>query len=252
MFAKYYDRLESQYRDYDEDSRWIRETLELHKAGNVLDASCGTGNHIAKLASDSNIECFAMDLSREMVQIASQKQSGERTQFLLADFLHLPFSDESFDSAICMYWSLAGLDETLVTKLFTEINSVLSPGGIFIFDVENSEGIKENLIGCPFIDSFFTEDGTDTAVIRANLSTKKESDLVDWRAYYLIEDGGVSELFEDRMNLRFYSKLQLEDLLYKSGFETLQVLSGPFKEYRGNSPSLYFVAQKKSISRPRG
>ena len=47
------------------------------------------------------------------------------------------------------------------------------------------------------------------------------------------------------MNLRFYSREQLERLLSKSGFETFEVSSGPFKPYEKNSPSLYFVARKK-------
>ncbi len=144
-----------------------------------------------------------------------------------------------------MYWSLAGLDEQIALRLFEEVHSILTSKGIFIFDVENSEGIKENLIDSPFIDSFFLEEDGKTAVIRANYSRKIAPDIVDWHSYYLIEEGGVSRLVEDRMNLRFYSREQLERLLSKSGFETLEVSSGPFKSYEKNSPSLYFVAGKK-------
>ncbi|MHB8566134.1 MAG: class I SAM-dependent DNA methyltransferase [Nitrososphaerales archaeon] len=237
-FAKYYDRLESQYRDYEEDARWILETLQARHASSVIDVSCGTGNHITRLAPMLNLS--AMDASREMIEIASKKNSS--IQFLVSDFLNFPFRKERFSGAICMYWSLAGLDEKLSLSLFQGVNSILSLDGTFIFDVENSEGIKENLLDAPFIDSFFAEN--DGAVIRANLSKKIDTDLVDWHAYYLIETGGVSELFEDRMNLRFYSRKQLERLLDASGFKVEQVLSGPFKPYEVHSPSLYFVARK--------
>ena len=71
-----------------------------------------------------------------------------------------------------MYWSLAGLDEETVLRLFEEVRTILTRKGIFIFDVENSEGIKENLIDSPFIDSFFLEEDGKTAVIRANYSRK--------------------------------------------------------------------------------
>jgi len=143
-----------------------------------------------------------------------------------------------------MYWSLAGLNQNLVKCLFSEVSSILKSGGIFVLDTENSEGIKESLLNSPFIDAFFTDTDENVAVIRANFSTKIDSDLVDWHAYYLLDQGGVSELQTDRMNLRFYSKSQIELLLKETGFKTLQITSGPDGEYKENSPSLYFLAEK--------
>ena len=241
-FAKYYDRLESQYRDYEEDSRWIDFFLRSHDAKNVVDVSCGTGNHVSRL---TNVDLFtvALDSSRAMIAEASKKNNNRKVELGRADFLNLPLRKNSFDCALCMYWSLAGLSDNLVLRLFKEVNFILSNSGILIFDVENVDGIKENLIDAPFIDSFF-QDG-DVSVIRANYSRKTSPDVVDWHAYYLFEEGGVSRLVEDRTNLRFYSRGRLEELLSKSGFETLEVRSGPFKPFEKNSPSLYFVAQKK-------
>jgi ubiquinone/menaquinone biosynthesis C-methylase UbiE len=225
-FARYYDRLESQYRNYEEDSRWIDWTISQHGSMNVIDISCGTGSHIARLSQlNKGRFAVAMDSSKEMISIASKKSEKGSMEFGRADFLRLPIAKESFDSAICMYWSLAGLEEKIALKLFEEVHSILKSNGIFIFDVENSEGIKENLIDSPFIDSFFLEEDVKTAVIRANYSRKIAPDIVDWHSYYLIEEGGVSRLVEDRMNLRFYSREQLERLLSKSGFETLEVSS---------------------------
>lgn len=242
-FAKYYDRLESQYRDYELEARWLADLLKDSRS--VVDISCGTGNHVTRLSSLCDFDIAAMDASEEMIGVASRKEHSKRTLFLRGDFLHLPFINGSFDAAICMYWSLAGLDEAQVTRLFSEVHSVLSEDGLFIFDVENAEGIKENLLDVPFIDSFFTDEGESKAVIRANLSRKVKDDVVDWRAYYLIESGGVSELFEDRMKLRFYARNQLECLLAQSGFKVNRVLSGPWKEYQNHSPSLYVIASKQ-------
>ncbi len=113
-------------------------------------------------------------------------------------------------------------------------------------DTENADGIKESLLNAPFIDGFFTDPDENQIVIRANFSTKIKPDLVDWRAYYLLESSGVSKLETDRMNLRFYSRVTIESLLKETGFNTLKVLSGPDSEYRKDSPSLYFVAEKRS------
>jgi len=243
-FAKYYDRLESQYRNYQQESEWLIGILEKHNCVDVIDVSCGTGSHLALLQKE-DLNLYGIDASNQMVQLAKKKLAhGKETSLSLADFLHIPFRKEAFDASLCMYWSLAGLNQNLVKYLFSEVASVLKSGGIFVFDTENSEGIKESLLDSPFLDAFFTDSDENVAIIRANFSTKVDSDLVDWRAYYLLEQGGVSELRTDRMNLRFYSKSQLELLLRETGFRTLQVASGPEREYKQNSPSLYFIAEK--------
>ncbi|HKW04053.1 MAG TPA: class I SAM-dependent methyltransferase [Nitrososphaerales archaeon] len=244
-FAKFYDRLESQYRDYDLEAKWLTSIIEAHESRRVIDISCGTGNHLSALIQNAgNREFIAMDSSVEMVGITRSKTKASNLEILLGDFLWPPLVQSSFDLAICMYWSLAGLDHALVKKLFLQVNTILRNGGIFVFDVENAEGIKENLLNEPFIDAFF-EDKDGSSVIRANLSKKITPDLVDWHAYYLIEDGGVSKLSTDAMKLRFYSKDFLSKTLDECGFSLHNVYSAPFVEYREHSPSLYFVAEKR-------
>ena len=70
-----------------------------------------------------------------------------------------------------MYWSIAGLDENLVRNLFSETNSILKKGGAFIFDTENAEGIKENLLNVPFIDAYFP-DGKDAVIEKRTLAQR--------------------------------------------------------------------------------
>jgi ubiquinone/menaquinone biosynthesis C-methylase UbiE len=243
-FAKYYDRLEYQYRDYPKESEWIAALLEERRCKDVLDLSCGTGSHLLLLRERASKLNFAgMDASKQMVGLA-RKKLGRQLPLLLADFLHVPFRGNSFDAALCLYWSIAGLNESLVSDLFSEANSVLADGGLFILDTENAEGIKENLLNAPFIDGFFQDQDEGLFVIRANFSTKRKPDLVDWHSYYLLEKNGVSELTTDRMNLRFYSKDRLVALLEKAGFRTIEVLSGPGEKFVCNSPSIYFIAEK--------
>ena len=251
-FAKYYDRLESQYRDYSREEKWLRGLLDGHGSRKVIDISCGTGNHASGLIrgnEESSLprEFVAMDASSEMVRITARKiqKAGSRPEALLGDFLRMPFTQGSFDAAICMYWSLAGLDHDQVRLLLSQVHSILQDKALFIFDVENAEGIKENLLNEPFIDAFF-DDEDGNSVTRANLSRKIQPDLVDWHAYYLIESGGVTKLSNDNMKLRFYSRTDLSKLLAESGFSLLGVYSAPYVEYREHSPSLYFVAESCS------
>jgi ubiquinone/menaquinone biosynthesis C-methylase UbiE len=233
-----------QYRDYPKEAEWIAGLLKEREASKVIDLSCGTGSHLALLQNQlENLELLGMDASKEMVLLARKKLGS--IPLFLADFLHVPFRKASFDAALCMYWSLAGLNDALVKMLFEQVHFLLKKGGLFLLDTENAEGIKESLLNAPFIDGFFTDPENNQAVIRANFSTKIKPDIVDWHAYYLLESNGVSELQTDRMNLRFYSRPQLEAMLDRDGFRTVEVLSGPGQEYSAHSPSLYFVAEKE-------
>jgi SAM-dependent methyltransferase len=226
--------------------------LDEHGSRKVIDISCGTGSHLVNLLKrGANEEFIGIDASEEMIRLAREKlieYMGNFVSLIRADFLHPPFTGGSFDAVLCLYWSLAGLNENLVRKLFFEVAVLTKRNGIFVFDTENAEGIKENLLNYPFIDAFFP--ATDSSgkensmLIRANFSKKIAPDLVDWHAYYLLEHDGVSQMKTDRMNLRFYSKGQLESLLREAGFKVLEVLSGPFLKYAKGSSSLYFIARK--------
>ena len=242
-FAKYYDQMENQYRDYDKESIWLDSLLDQGKSIRIIDVSCGTGRHLQGITGkQTKREYFAIDASKEMVSIAHSRLK-ERVGIALGDFLSVPFQSDSFDAALCMYWSLAGLNHVQAKKLFREVHRVLEPNGLFVFDVENAEGIKENLLDEPFIDAFFTDE-SGSKVIRANHSKKIEKDVVDWHSYYIIETSGVSELFNDDMKLRFYSRFTLENFLAEAGFKVESVSSSISGSYDRNSPSLYFIARK--------
>jgi ubiquinone/menaquinone biosynthesis C-methylase UbiE len=247
-FAKYYDRLESQYRDYSKEARWIQNLLKSSRSQQVVDISCGTGRHLQEIVTKGwkGGSVLGIDASLEMVSLAKTRlRSIDNADVMSGDFLGMPIRSESTNAAICMYWSIAGLNHSQVEELFNEVNRILLPGGLFIFDVENAEGIKENLLNSPFIDAFFFDPETNSNVIRINYSKKVEPALVDWHSYYLFETGDVSQLFTDEMKLRFYSKKTLESWLIGAGFKVLEVSSSPDGKYERRSPTLYFVARKK-------
>lgn len=247
--AVYYDRLESQYRDYAAESKWLFSLISSAKASRVLDVSCGTARHVAALSAMeelSAVEILAMDSSPDMIDIAKTKfpRSQDPPVLLVSDFLRCPFARDTFDIAFCMYWSLAGLDEAAVEKLFREVSRILRKGGLFVFDVENAEGIKENLVGKPFIDAFFFDEVKNCLVMRVNISEKIENDAVDWKAFYIFSWDTLSQLVADRMTLRFYTRATLERMLAKTGFAGVTVSSTPFGKYVEHSPTLYVVARK--------
>ena len=241
--ARYYDNLESQYRNYDLEAGWLSKMFKQSHAKSILDISCGTASHVSRLVKSlPNCEFIATDASREMLD-AARKKIGEMAEIVRSDYLGSPFRNDSFDFVICMYWSIAGLDDDQTRKLFSNVAAILKPGGVFIFDTENAQGIKEDLLGHPFIDStFHVSDGTIT---RINHSEMIESNLVDWKSYYLHDTKTEVYLIVDRMKLRFFSRDQVTSMLSDSGFSLESVISDGLKEYYKESPTLYFVARKQ-------
>ena len=104
-------------RDYPQEAKWLNAILDQRKAEIVIDISCGTGSHVLGLVSEGSTRKFvATDASAQMIRIAKTKLPKEKVLLAQADFLSLPFKRHSFDAAICMYWSIAGLDEHLVKE----------------------------------------------------------------------------------------------------------------------------------------
>jgi len=110
--------------------------LRLPAGARVLDAGCGPGALSVALAR-RGCSVRAMDLSREMLQIA---RSGFRAAkagpdaFCRATIEHVPFADASFD-LVCS----SGVIEYLPDhgRAVAEFHRVLKPGGVLILPTTN-------------------------------------------------------------------------------------------------------------------
>lgn len=67
---------------------------------NVLDAGCGEGETLERLASRLPDAVTGVDLNPESVAFAAERIPGG--EFAVADILALPFEDDSFDLVFCL------------------------------------------------------------------------------------------------------------------------------------------------------
>ncbi len=97
----------------------MQEALgEVGQPRRILEVGCGTGSGTAVLkAHFPQADVTGVDLSPEMVRIATAKVSGVR--FEPADASQLPFADASFDLVV----------QNNVPVYFGELARVLAPGG---------------------------------------------------------------------------------------------------------------------------
>lgn len=135
--APYYDQFTAGYAH----ERWIaaieEHALELGLSGSrVLDLGCGTGSSTAPLfARDYSV--WACDISPEMVRIAREKFPEHAGAFFVADMRELPQLG-MFDLVLCLDDAVNYLlSDRDLERAFRGVGKLLTPNGIFAFDVNS-------------------------------------------------------------------------------------------------------------------
>jgi ubiquinone/menaquinone biosynthesis C-methylase UbiE len=103
-----------------------REWLGERAQGRILEVAIGTGLNLSQYPSDATIT--GIELSPAMLAIARQRAAdlGRDVDLREGDAEHLPFSDASFDTAVCAL-SLCTIPDPATA--IGEMKRVLVPGG---------------------------------------------------------------------------------------------------------------------------
>ncbi|MGB5988722.1 MAG: class I SAM-dependent methyltransferase [Marinifilaceae bacterium] len=123
-------------------SQEIFEDVPLREDSYVLDIGCGLGGTGRMLAHKLSANVKGIDITPEYIRTASllSELTGlqDKTDFIQADALNLPFVSDSFDLVISQHTQMNIEDKE---KLYSEIFRVLKPAGSFVYyDVFKSEG----------------------------------------------------------------------------------------------------------------
>jgi SAM-dependent methyltransferase len=87
----------------------------------------------------ADVELLATDLNPPMLTRAAAVGTSRPVQWQAADASRLPFDDARFDVVACQFGAMFFPDKA---KAFAEARRVLSPGGVFLFNVWDR--IEEN------------------------------------------------------------------------------------------------------------
>ncbi|MBW3589170.1 MAG: methyltransferase domain-containing protein [Actinobacteria bacterium] len=101
-------------------SDWIVSRID-GSVGSALDVGCGPGTYLEKLSHRSEI-VVGVDLSPGMVQEARKATST----VTVADALHLPFIEDTFDTTLCIHMLYHVPD---IEAAIAELRRVTRPGG---------------------------------------------------------------------------------------------------------------------------
>jgi tocopherol O-methyltransferase len=122
------ERRQAQIDLIEELLRWA----EVSQAEQILDVGCGIGGSTVYLSKKFNAHATGITLSPVQAARAKERAAadGATADFLVADALHMPFADRTFD----FVWSLeSGEHMPDKTRFLQECHRVLKPGGTFLF-----------------------------------------------------------------------------------------------------------------------
>ena len=219
-----------------EAERAIR-LLGISGGERVLDIACGYGRHAVNLAR-RGLRVVGLDLSAYFLGLAARRavDEGAHALFARGDMRQLPFLGV-FDAVVCLggsFGQFATEDEDLA--LLGETARALRPGGKFLLDVGNRDGILSRFIGKDWDQ---LEDGT---VVLHERRWDSLQGRVEGKDVVIRPDGRRRE-YEHSM--RLYGAPEITSILRRAGFDVLALygsLAGT--AFGWDSPRVNVVAQR--------
>lgn len=158
----------------------LTRRLSALQRGTLVEVAAGTGivTRALRAALPADVRIIATDLNEGMLKVAASRVSEPTVTFQQADAQKLPFADASADAIVCQFGMMFMPDKTAAQR---EAARVLSPGGLFVFNVWDQLANNEvSLIVTQAVQALYPQDPPrffertpfgyfDPAAIRAEL-----------------------------------------------------------------------------------
>jgi len=221
--------------EYDD---WAAYILRLARergwrGGAALDVGCGTGNATVPMRA-RGVEVSGLDGSQAMLRVAQRKLPSVR--FYRSDFrtMRLP---ERFTLVYSVFDALNNLlepsgFEAMARRVFDH----LLPGGLFIFDVNTTVGLRDLWEGGR------VEGWADEVYYRWVHSFDEGTALAKVEAFCETEDGPFTEIHYERP----YDPPEATRLLEAAGFTGVEALSYPSGEPAPDDAARVWMVARRS------
>lgn len=215
-----------------------------HLPGNtVLDLACGTGSLTKELAL-RGYEMIGADRSPEMLAEAAEKNRGispVEPIFLCQSMEKLDLYG-TIDACVCCLDSVNYVtDPKKLARAFQRVRLFLTPGGLFLFDINSPEKL-EGLDGQVFLDE--TED--TYCVWRAEFSKRSRICSYFMDIFRLNESTGQWDRGEELHRERAYTAAELTAMLEEAGFADIRTFGElKMRPPKPNEPRVFFTARKE-------
>ncbi|WP_099203026.1 class I SAM-dependent DNA methyltransferase [Miniphocaeibacter massiliensis] len=240
-FSKIYNKLVYDI-DYDFYVNLIKAEIDKNKIipKNILELGIGTGNLTERLEFKVD-SYFGVDLSQEMLEIASNKLKYKENLTLInldiADFK----IENKFNVAISTLDTINYiLDSSRLEEAFRNIYNSLVQKSILIFDI-NSENKLRKVLGD---NCYVYEYGNIFYSWQSFLD--KEAEIVDFVLDFFIEENGIYKRITEEQSEKIYSVEYINKLLIDVGFKEISYKDfDTGRDVDENSQRILFTALKE-------
>ncbi|CEI71729.1 MULTISPECIES: class I SAM-dependent methyltransferase [Romboutsia] len=242
-FAFIYDELMNEV-DYNGWVEYIEKIIEKEgtKVQNILELACGTGNLTIPLTK-KNYDIAGIDISEEMLGVAREKAEKEGVELVLLqqDIAELDFDITNLDCVLCACdgFNYITYDEDL-ENVFKKTYELLKENGLFIFDISSFYKLS-SVLG----NNMYGENREDIAYMWQNYFDDEENLVEMELAFFVKDEDGRFERFEEVHQQRAYTEEEILDMLQSVGFKDIKVYSDfTFEAPKEDSERIFFVGRK--------
>lgn len=224
--AKYYDHLFEARRSYTAARKVIVNPL-LSRVESACDLCCGTGTFAMQLAK-KGIHTYGVDLSPDMCRITRQKARAAKLKIevIEADMraFRLP---HPVDLITCEYDALNHVPKKQdLPRVLRAVAQSLTPGGHFVFDVNN----RASFAGI-WSKTWFIEKDPVALVMQSTHGpgSDKASCNVEW----FVRTGKVWKRYSEHIEEVCWSAAEIRKALKHAGFDQIKTWDASpfFKDY---------------------
>lgn len=240
-FAEVYDFLMKDI-DYDGWINYIENVFQREsvKPKTILELACGTGNITNRLAK-KGYDMIGVDISNEMLMFAKDKayNLGLDVKYLNQDMRELDFR-KKVDSIICLCDGFNYiLEESELLDVFKRVCSILSDGGLFIFDISSYYKVSE-ILG----NNVYGENFEDVSYIWHNYFDE-ESNICELDLTIFKREKGLFSRHQECHFQRAYRREEICDLLRMAEFKNIVAYkSFSFEQFNQNDERICFICKK--------
>ncbi len=233
IFGKFYDAVMGDRADASEQlRRLIRKASP--KAKNILELACGTGSVLKHLSKYYDV--WGLDLSRKMLSIARKKVPEARLSRQNMVTFHLQLK---FDVICCVFDSMNHVASfTHWKQLFGNVHQHLSPGGVFIFDINTQKKLDRHIAEPSWVHRF----GNNFLIMKVTGMRKKNGSNWNIKVFERIRGNRYLLHEEDIQEVSFPTRKIVRALGVH--FPSVEIIDTQRKSPSTESERLYFICKK--------
>ena len=247
-FAYVYD----EYMDNIPYEEWGQYMIALLKENgvsgdsSVLELGCGTGT-VTRMLAKEGYDCVGLDMSEDMLSIASEKTFEEGSQVIytcqdMRDF-EVPYEVDGMISIGDSMNYITSKED--MTSVFECVKKGLKPGGVFIFDLKTIHFFRDVLA-----ENTYAENRDDSAFIWDNYYDEEtRNNEYDLAVFIKNEDESFIRYEENHFQHGFYMEEVLE-AAETAGLEVEAVYDAFTTDApKEDSERLYYILRRRCAAR---